>query len=63
VTPKPKRIGRPPREKPAERLVVYLAVPLKRRLEHRAVDERRPVTALVADAVADYLRRKAAPRS
>ena len=59
MTPAPKRgRGRPPREEPAERLVVYLAVELKRRLEHLAVEERKSLTALVSEAVAGFLRGK-----
>lgn len=50
--------GRPPRAEPAERLIVYLPVDLKRRAEHLAVEERRFVTAIVVDALTAYLRRK-----
>jgi hypothetical protein len=50
--------GRPPRSEPAERLIVYLPVPLKRTLEHLAVDERTTVTAIVTAAVRSYLARR-----
>ena len=52
-----KRVGRPPRPEPAERVVVYLSVALKRKLQHRAVDLRSSLSDLVAEAVRDYLRR------
>jgi hypothetical protein len=47
----------PPRE-PRERLVVYIATELKLRLQHRAVDARRSMSDLVAQAVTAYLLRK-----
>jgi hypothetical protein len=61
MTAKPKRVGRPPREEPAERLVVYLPIPVKRRLEHLAVEERRSLSTLVEHAVEAYLRGKRIP--
>ena len=62
MTPKPKRIGRPPRGFEAERTVVYLPTKLKVQLEHRAVDERSSLTELVTRAVTAYLRGKPASR-
>ena len=56
MTKKP-RMGRPPRSEPAERLVTYLPVPLKRQLEHRAVDERKSLSDLVTEAVRAFLHR------
>jgi hypothetical protein len=61
VTPRKNKGGRPPRTEPAERLISYLPVPLKRQLEHLAVDERESVTALVIDAVRAYLARRRTP--
>jgi hypothetical protein len=61
MTPKPKRIGRPPREEPAERAVVYLPVDLKRKAEHLAVEERSTLTAVVSAALTAYLRGKRVP--
>ena len=59
MTPAEKRKGgRPPRPEPAERLISYIPVDLKRRAEHLAVEERRSVTSIVVEALAAYLRRK-----
>ncbi len=40
-----------------------LPVELWREVQHRALDEGRPVQELVADALRDYLRRKESKRS
>jgi hypothetical protein len=42
--------GRPPRSEPAERSITYLPIDLKRRTEHLAVEQRRSVTFIVAEA-------------
>jgi hypothetical protein len=57
VTPR-KRLGRPPRPEPTERLVADIPTDLKRRLERRAEDERRTLVATVTIALELYLERK-----
>lgn len=56
MSPSKRKVGRPPRPEPVERLVTYLPTALKKKLEHRAVDERRTLTELVTEAVRAYLR-------
>lgn len=60
MTPKRKRMGRPPRTDSPERLAVYVPEDLKRQLEHRAEDERRTLTAVVCAALEAYLARRPA---
>jgi len=52
--------GRPPRQEERARLVVLLPPDLKARLQHLAVDERRELSAIVAEALGYYLDRREA---
>lgn len=49
--------GRPPRTDSPERLVLKVPGELKRWLMHRAIDEKRNVTALVTEALVAYRQR------
>ena len=46
--------GRPPRERPVERLVVLLPPELKLWLRHRAIEEGADMSAIVARLVESY---------
>ena len=51
---KPKS-GRPKRTDNPQRLVTRLPGALKKRLQHRAIEEGRPAGAIIADAIQEYL--------
>ena len=55
-TVKPKRGGRPRRAFEVERLVVVLPVELKKRLQIEGIETRRTASAIVTEALEQYLR-------
>jgi hypothetical protein len=54
--------GRPPRTDDPKRVTVLLPGTLKRRLRLRAIEEGRDMGDIVADAMREYLRRRAKGR-